>query len=82
MGKGAYWPEVSEKSERRGFFDRPLWRIIVPIILLSFAIHRAAIAVVASMSAAHGLVVAGYIAQALIALVVAGALFAGRPRIT
>lgn len=73
---------MSEEEEHRGFFDRPLWRIIIPIILLSFAIHRVAIGVIASMSGAHGLVVAGYIAQALIALVVAAALFAGRPRIT
>jgi hypothetical protein len=51
-----------------GFFDRPLWRIIVPIILVSFVAHRVAAAVITHAAEGPALAVVSYTMQAVIAL--------------
>ena len=70
-----------EREKPGGFFDRPLWRIIIPIVIVSFAVQRGAAAFIYSAGGGSGLAVAGYVLQAVIALAVAVAIFIGRPRI-
>lgn len=66
----------------RGFFDRPLWRIIVPILVVTFAVHRGVAAVMLSLyGEGGGLMIVGLVVQAVVALAVAVAIFIGRPRL-
>lgn len=66
------------KSEDGGFFDRPLWRIIVPLVILSVAMHRAAAGAIVYLSEVPSGLVVGYGLQAMAALGVALGLFLGR----
>lgn len=73
---------ADDQRERPGsFFDRPLWRIIVPIILVTIAVQRAVVAMLYYRSDGNAFVTTGVGLQAVVALVVAVWIFRGRPRI-
>jgi hypothetical protein len=56
--------------------DRPLWRIVLPILLLAFAVQRAGAAAIA-WSAAPRVVAAAVAGEALLAVIAAIAIWAG-----
>lgn len=68
---------MARERQRRGFFDRPLWRILVPLIILSFGLHRVAAGILAWSAGVHPMRVASYGVVAVAAIVVAVILFRG-----
>src|SRR5690606_9264608 len=59
--------------------DRPLWRIVLPILLLSFAAHRAGAAAIAWSAVPRALALASGAEAAAALLAALGLFFGGRP---
>jgi hypothetical protein len=65
---------------RRGFFDRPLWRIILPILLTSFAAHGIASMVLLDAAGGSRSYFAVYLVETVLALAAAAYIFLGYPK--
>jgi hypothetical protein len=65
---------------RRGFFDRPLWRIIIPILLVSFAAHGVASLVLLDAAGGPRSYTALYLVEIVLALAAAAYIFLGYPK--
>lgn len=65
---------------RRGFYDRPLWRIIVPILLISFAAHGVASLVLVNAAGGPSSYYALYLVEVAVALAAAGIIFFGHSK--
>lgn len=62
--------------------DRPLWRILLPVLILVVAVHRGVLAVVMGLGDAPGVLVAAHVVEAALAVAAALGLWLGHTWVT